>query len=282
MKKKGQKDVYLALAGIGFVVILVCSFIFFLMAFDKVEASHMGVQVGVNGQIKGVQHPSLQYTGLFTHVYQYDMRTRKIEMDLTGDNSAVDNTGQMINAKINVNYRIKDSDDTIRNLYANVGTDDIIAERLNIPEIITEGFKQATVRFEALDIVNKRQEVKELAKENIHNNFPKEYFEIENIVITNIDWSPQFKSEIEAKKVAEQEKLKEENKLQVVIFQQQQEIEKYKADAERIKLQSETLTELTLRQKYLEVWDGHLPSYMIANQDTINMFLPTPELVKGS
>lgn len=279
MKKKAQ-ELALSITVIAVIVLAVAGFLYFLMAYDMVEPSHRGVQVRF-GKILGIQKPSLQHTGLFTHVYHYDMRTRKIEMDLVGENSAVDRDGQMIKAKINVNYRIKDSDETVWRLYENVGTDSIIADRLNIPEIITEGFKQATVKFEALDIVDKRQEVKELAKQNIHNNFPKHYFEIENIVITNIDWSTEFKAEIEAKKVAEQEKLKEENKLEVVIFQQQQEIEKFKAEAEQIRLQSVALTELTLRQKYLETWNGVLPLYMIANQDTINMFLPTPNLVQG-
>ena len=279
MRKKGQ-ELALSVTVIAVIVLIVAGFLYFLMAYDMVEPSHRGVQVRF-GKILGIQKPSLQHTGLFTHVYHYDMRTRKIEIDLVGENSAVDRDGQMIKAKINVNYRIKDSDDTVWKLYENVGTDQIIADRLNIPEIITEGFKQATVKFEALDIVDKRQEVKELAKENIHNNFPKQYFEIENIVITNIDWSVEFKTEIEAKKVAEQEKLKEENKLEVVIFQQQQAIEKFKAEAEQIRLQSVALTDLTLRQKYLEEWNGVLPLYMIANQDTINMFLPAPSLVQG-
>jgi len=159
-----------------------------------------------------------------------------------------------------------------------VGTDRIIAERLNIPEIITEGFKQATVKFEALDIVDKRQEVKELAKENIHNNFPKQFFEIQNIVITNIDWSQEFKAEIEAKKVAEQEKLKEENRLQVVIFQQQQKIEEAKAESERIRLQSVALTDLTIKQKMLDKWTGELPQYLIITDESQGMFL---QLAKG-
>ena len=276
MKKKAQ-ELALSVTVIAVIVLAVVGFLYFLMAYDMVEPSHRGVKVRF-GKILGIQHPSLQHTGLFTHVYHYDMRTRKIEIDLVGDNSAVDRDGQMIKAKINVNYRIQDSDETVWKLYENVGTDKIIAERLNIPEIITEGFKQATVKFEALDIVDKRQEVKELAKLNIHNNFPKQYFEIENIVITNIDWSAEFKTEIEAKKVAEQEKLKEENMLEVVIFQQQQKIEEAKAEGERIRLQSVALTELTLKQKMLTEWNGVLPMYLIITDNSQGMFL---QLAKG-
>jgi len=277
MKGKKGQDMAVGLTGLVLIVLVILGAIYFFLAYDKVEASHRGVQVRF-GKILGIQHPSLQHTGLFTQVYHYDMRTRKIEIDLVGTNSAVDKDGQMINAKINVNYRIKDSDDTVWKLYEQVGTDRIIAERLNIPEIITEGFKQATVKFEALDIVDKRQEVKELAKENIHNNFPKQFFEIQNIVITNINWSQEFKAEIEAKKVAEQEKLKEENRLQVVIFQQQQKIEEAKAESERIRLQSVALTDLTIKQKMLDKWTGELPQYLIITDESQGMFL---QLAKG-
>lgn len=279
MNRKGQ-DFLVGTIAVIFVIAVVGVFIALLMGFDKVEANHLGVQVKF-GQIVGVQEPSLQWTGLWTDVYQYDMRTRKAEIELSGSNSAVDKTGQYISATINVNYRLKRDPETVKKLYSNIGTDQYIADVLNIDAIIKEGFKQTTTQYDALEILEKRQEVKEQAIENIRKNFPAEYFEIEQIVVTNIDFSQAFKQAIEDKKIAEQNAIMEENKLQVVIFQQKQEIEKFKADAEKIRLQSQALTDLTLRQKYLETWDGHLPQYMIANQDTINMFLPSPSLISA-
>jgi len=280
MKGKKGQDVLLGGIVVVFIIAVVIGLVVLMLGFDKVEANHLGVQVKF-GQIVGVQQPSLKWTGLFTDVYQYDMRTRQAEIELSGSNSAVDSSGQYVSATINVNYRLKRDPDTVTKLYANIGTDEWVADVLNIDAIIKEGFKQATVKYDALDILDKRQEVKELAKDNIITNFPADYFEIEQIIITNIDFSQGFKEAIENKKIAEQNALEEENKLQVVIFQQKQEIERFKADAEKIRLQSDALTDLTLRQKYLETWDGKLPTYMIANQDTINMFLPSPKLMDG-
>ena len=280
MKGKKGQDVLLGGIVVVFIIAVVIGLVVLMLGFDKVEANHLGVQVKF-GQIVGVQQPSLKWTGLFTDVYQYDMRTRQAEIELSGSNSAVDSSGQYVSATINVNYRLKRDPDTVTKLYANIGTDEWVADVLNIDAIIKEGFKQATVKYDALDILDKRQEVKELAKDNIITNFPADYFEIEQIIITNIDFSQGFKEAIENKKIAEQNALEEENKLQVVIFQQKQEIERFKADAEKIRLQSDALTDLTLRQKYLETWNGQLPQYMIANQDTINMFLPSPKLMDG-
>lgn len=277
MKNKKGQSFDLGITAIIVILLLLGIFIILMLGFDIVEPSHLGVMVRF-GEIKGVMQNGFRWTGLFTTVHKYDLRTRKVVLELVGGNSAVDKTGQYISATINVNYRVKRDKETILKLYTNIGRDDDISDRMNINAIIREGFKQATVKYDALEIIDKRQEVKELAKENIRTNFPAEYFEIENIVITNIDFSQGFKKAIEDKKIAEQRALEEENKLQVVIFQQQQKIEEYKALAEQIKLQSQALTELTLRQKYLDTWNGVLPQYMIANQDTINMFLPSPKL----
>lgn len=279
MKKKGQ-SVELGITAVIVLLLLLGTVVVLMLGFDMVEPSHLGVMVRF-GEIKGVMENGFRWTGLFTTVHRYDLRTRKAVLELTGGNSAIDKTGQYVSAVINVNYRVKPTHETIMALYRNIGKDNVIADRLNLDAIIREGFKQATVRYDALEIIEKRQEVKELAKENIFNNFPAEYFEIENIVITNIDFSDGFKKAIEDKKIAEQRAMEEENKLQVVIFQQQQKITEYKALAEQIRLQSTALTELTLRQKYLDVWDGHLPQYMIASPETISMFLPSPNLVQG-
>lgn len=275
MQKKGDGLIYGATVVIALIVI-----IFVLaMGFDSVDANHLGVKVRL-GKIQGVQESGIEWTGLFTDVYQYDLRTRQQTVELQGANSAVDKTGQAVYATININYRVKPAHDTIVRLYKEVGTNEIIAERLNIIPIVREGFKQATVKYDALEILEKRQEVKQIAKDNIHQNFPKDYFEIQEIVITNIDFSEGFKQAIESKKIAEQDAIKEKNQLEVVKFQQQQEIEKYKAEAEKLRLQKSQVTALLNQQKWIEKWDGRLPTFMMGGQQQQDMILQLPDLME--
>lgn len=272
MKKKGQ-------AGMAIVIFLVIvtfvGFIALALGFDAVDASHEGVMVQF-GQIKGIMDPGMGWTGLFTHVEQYDLRTRKAVIDLKSDNSAVDKTGQAVYATIAVNYRIKPNRDVVKDLYAKIGPDDVISDRLNIEALIIEGFKQAVVKYEALEILDKRQEVKEQAIENIRANFPKDYFEIQDIVISNIDFSPGFKDAIDQKKIAEQLAIKEKNQVEVVRFQQQQEIERYKAEAEKLRLQKTEITALLNQQKWIEKWDGKLPNYIITSSESANVLMQLP------
>ena len=276
---KGQSAPAIAMFGSLFVILVFVGFIAILVGVDTVPASHYGVMEQF-GKIKGVQEPGMKWTGIFTSVEKYDLRTNKVVVNLQGEECAVDKTGQSVYAIVNVNYRIKKSTDTVRALYEEVGKSDVVADKLNLNAIIAEGFKQATVRYDALEILDKRQEVKELAKENIRANFPTDYFEIQNIVITNIDFSPQFKQAIEDKKTAEQEAIKEENLLEVVRYQQEQKILEYEAEALRMKIQSQEITALLNQQRWIERWDGKLPDYMIMSADTGDFILQIPVITE--
>ena len=258
-----------------FVLLAMISMIFILVGVDTVKANELGVMEQM-GKIKGVQQPGIKYTGLLTTVEKYDMRTRKVVVNLIGDDAAADKDGQSIVAVINVNYVIKRSEENVMNLYKNVGQSDVVADKLNLDAIIAEGFKQSTVNYEALEILAKRQEVKDLAIENIVKNFPSEYFEIQTIVITNIDYLPAFKNAIERKKVATQEKLREEIQLDVVKFQQMQEIEKYKAEAEKMRLQRQEITPLLIQQSWIQKWNGELPVTMLSSGEATNFLLQIP------
>lgn len=271
MNKKAQTPQVVGVIAVAF-ILFIGLVIVLSLGFDVVDANHLGVMVQL-GSLRGVMEPGLKWTGLFTHVYSYDLRMRKAVIEMGASNSAVDKTGQAVYATINVNYRILPKKDVVTKLYQEVGTNDMIDDRLNINAIITEGFKQATVKYDALAILDKRQEVKELAINNIRNNFPKDYFEIDDIVVTNIDFSTEFKNAIEQKKTAEQNAIKEKNQVEVVRFQQQQEIEVYKAQAEKLRLQKAEVTALLNEQKMIDKWDGKLPQYLIITPDSNGMFL---------
>lgn len=281
MKKNKKSQVGLAWAMISLVVgtaIIFCA----ILGFDSVDANHLGVMIRL-GKIQGTMDSGIKWTGILTHTEQYDMRIRKSKVDMLDEqSSATDSGGQAIFGSVSVNYKLKGvrsaSNNVVQSLYANVGRDAVISDILNIEPIIKEGFKQATVEWEAIEILQNRQAVKEQAIENIRNNFPEEYFEIVDIVVEDIDFSTDFKLAIEQKKIATQNKLKEEEQVEVVKFQQQQEIEVYKAEAEKLRLQKAEVNELLNQQRMLDKWNGVLPQYLIITDDSQGLFL---QLAKG-
>jgi len=282
MNKKGQLGAVAVIVGV-----IVLIFVFFA-GFDTVDASHKGVMIQF-GNILGVQEPGIQWTGLFTNVEHYDMRTRKVELKMEGANGAATKEGQDVYATINVNYRIRPNAEVVVKLYQNIGREDNIEDVLNLKPIITEAFKQNTVKYGWEGVLDKREELKDKTVETIKEHFPNEYFEIESIVITNIGFSSAFESELEAKQVATQTALKEQNNLVTVEYQQKQEIEKYKAEAEknrlqytadteRLKAQKEQLTPEIIQKEWIAKWNGQLPMYVITSQENANTLMQLPSV----
>ena len=273
-----DEDAKLGLTIFGSIFFLVFIVIILVAGFDIVDANHLGVKIEL-GKIKGIMYPGIEWTGIFTHTDQYDMRIRKVKVDmLDAQSSATDKDGQAVFGSVSVNYKLKYGEEVITSLYSKVGSDEKIEEILNLKPLIKEGFKQATVEYEAIEILQNRQKIKELAQQNIKNNFPAEYFEIVDIVIEDLDFSVEFKTAIESKKTATQNKLKEKEQLEVVKYQQMQEIEKFKAQAEQLRLQKAEINELLNQQKMLDKWDGKLPQYLIITPDSQGLFL---QLARG-
>jgi len=251
----------------GFVIIVVLGIIVAMLGMDQVDASHYGVKVRF-GEIKGTMEPGLKWTGMFTQVYEYDMRVREMKVELLGEQSATDNTGQKVFGVVSVNYRLKPDINVVQRLYKNVGRDRYVASKLLIEPIIIEGFKQSTVQFEAMDILKDRQAVKNMAKERIIANFPSEYFEITQIVVSNIDFTTDFKDAIELKKIATQERLKEEELVGVVKAQQEQNIIMYRAQAKKLELQKAQITDQLNTQAMIQKWTGVFPTTLIINGES--------------
>ena len=69
-----------------------------------------------------------------------------------------------------------------------------------------------------------RSRVKQKAIEQIKSNFPELYFILDNVIISNLDFNPEFKSAIEAKKVAEELAKAKEQEVKVSKFEADKQI----------------------------------------------------------
>src|SRR6056297_2737239 len=228
--KKGQ-----AFAVI-FVIVIIVGIIVGFMGFDRVDASHRGVKVKL-GKITGTMNPGLEWTGLFTDVHQYDLRTRSMTIDMKGAQGAVDRDGQSVYSTIEINYKLKP--DSVQDAYSYIGHDDQLSGVLRIEGRVKEGFKTITSEYTSLEIFQKRQEVKAKAIEQIQSRFPQKYFVLENIIISNLDFNPDFKAAIESKKVAEETAKAKEQEVKVQKFEADKKIETARGEAESKKLQAE-------------------------------------------
>jgi len=272
-----------------------------LAGFDVVDASHVGVKNRF-GVILGTMQPGMQWTGLFTQVEQYDLRVRKMTIDMAGEQSAVDKDGQSIFATIQINYRLKP--DNVENAYKRIGPDPILAEILNLDGIVREGFKDTTSKRGALEIVQNRQEIKEQAIERIQANFPAEYFNLENVIVSNIDFGLNFKNAIEAKKTNEELAKAKEKEVDIQKFEADKAIEKArglseskklaadalayerlelaKSEAESLRLKRQELTAIMVQNNWIDAWDGKLPTFMMGDSSGMLLNLNPMEITQQS
>lgn len=206
---------------------------------------------------------------------------------------AITKDNQTIWVDMTIFYRYDDED--IINIAKNYGTK-VLEE--NLKQNVTKAFKESVGKLTIFDVAEKQKELNtstlELAKKYV-NNYP---VTIDDIQITNYDWSAEFDKQIqETMKIAQEAKQQEQNLKKIEIEAQQQvkqaeaekqakiikaeaekEAQQLQADALRIKWEWEKayndlitaktvnmeyqikMKELEIEEKRVQKWDGHYVS----------------------
>jgi prohibitin 2 len=208
------------------------------------------------------------------NVVQIEVRTQKIVESATSASKDL----QDVSTQVALNYHV--DPDRAQVLYQQLGPD--YANRVIVPAI-QESVKQVTARFNAEELITKRETVKNQIEEQITARLGAYNIVVDALSITEFQFSPQFTAAVEAKVEAQQRALQAQNELRRIQIEAQQNeaqaIGEQKANiarAEGIKqsnvLQAEgeaqaiTLIDAQLRNNptYLEwlkatKWDGVLP-----------------------
>lgn len=241
---------YLILVGVVIILLFSCFYIIsagtrgVILTFG--EANDIASTEGVHFKIPFVQT-----------VIVMDIRTQKYETDA----SAASKDLQVVSTKIAVNYRL--IPENTPELYTNVGL--TYQDRL-IQPAVQEVVKAVTAQFTAEELITRRSEVKEKIHESLRERLRPRGIIVEEISITNFDFSDSFNIAIEQKVTAEQLKLKAERDLQRIEIEAQQTIERAKAEAEALRLQKQEITpdlirlrEIEVQRSAIEKWNGILP-----------------------
>jgi prohibitin 2 len=179
---------------------------------------------------------------------------------------------QQVGSELRILYRVPEQSVVqIYKQYSGDPFDSLIAPR------VQEAIKEATALQTAEQIVKKRQEIKEKtlasARQKIGN-----ILWVEDIVIRNLELSPELERAIEAKMVAEQQAV------QARFTQAQKQVEAETAiiraggEAEAIKARGDALRQnpAFLRLEIVERWNGKSPLVVpsIANDSGTGLLLP--------
>jgi regulator of protease activity HflC (stomatin/prohibitin superfamily) len=206
--------------------------------------------------------------------------------------SAASSDLQEVTTSVTVNYQIDKAfaQDVYTNLRENY-------ESTVIVPAMQDGLKAITARFQAGELVTRREETKNNFQELLQQKLQQYHVLVVSVSMTNFKFSDQFQAAIDAKVTTEQNALAAQNQLAVVSFQAQQQIINASAAANATITQAlgeanatiiranATATavqviQVQLTPEYLQYltilgWDGKLPIYWSANGSMPFILIPT-------
>lgn len=214
-------------------------------------------------------------------VVKMDNRVQKGTITLSCFSSDI----QEVSMVYTVNFQIDKKN--AQRIYATIGKD--YADKILTP-CITESVKTITARYTAEQLVGDRNTLAIGIENELAERLRQYNIELVSTSIEDIDFTDTFTAAVEAKQVAQQNKLKAQTEAEqkrieaqaeadVKVIQAQAEADaqlvKAQAEAEANRLISESLTDEILRKLYYDVWDGQLPSTILGSDSQIIMELPS-------
>jgi len=250
-----------AVALVVFLLILIGDMVYTIQPGDR------GVAITLGKADSQFRPPGFGFKYPFiTRVVPISVRVQSASFTATCFSSDLQN----VSAKITVNYHItEDKAVTICTQYNQNILEGIVQPRTE------EALKEITALHTAEEIVKQREQIKNVALEGLRTK-TKGIVEIDDLVIQNIDLSPELEQAIEAKMVQEQEAAKAHFIQDKARVEAETAIISAKGQAESISIQGEALakTPELVSLKIVEKWDGRAPLYVGGRAGGANLLLP--------
>lgn len=164
------------------------------------------------------------------------------------------------NIKVTINYQVNGKEAV--NLYKRVGNN---YKQTILEPAIQETVKATISKYTSEELVTKRSEIS-LDINNTLNDRIKDYgINSVSVAINNFDFSQSYNDAIEKKAVAEQEVATAKNQQQKAKIEAETKIIKAKSEAEANKNLEKSLSPEILQQKFIEKWNGQLPTVTSGN-----------------
>jgi prohibitin 2 len=246
-----------------------------------VEAGHRGVVLYLGAVQDRVLEEGVHFvTPFVVQVVQMEVRTQKFQAEAT----AASNDLQEVQSVIAVNYRI-DPQQT-NEIYQKLGVN--YQDRVISPTI-QESVKASVAKFNAEELITKRETAKSVIAEVITDTLAKDNIQVQNVFITDFRFSDAFSEQIEQKVVAFQKFLTEQNNLRAIEVVANQTVAQAegaaRANAAKASGESEAIKIITLQLRespeYLEwqaitKWNGQMP-YAVGSSGVPFFQLPLPQ-----
>lgn len=270
---------YAALGGVILIVLVIIA----LLTAISVPAGYAGVLLTAGNPDPNFKAPGLHFIiPVYQSIDNVETKILKTSVKI----SAASKDLQAVSGEIAVNHKINPSD--VVTVYSTIGMD--YSNRV-IQPAIQESVKQVTAKYNADDLIQKREIIKNEIFSSVEKRLSQNKIQLVDLSIVDFDFSESFNNAIETKVTAVQKYQGELNNLktiQVIANQteakaegqqraniaiaegeKQQNILKAQGEAEAINIINEQLKNSPHYINWLQSqkWNGQLPNTLVANGD---------------
>ena len=236
--------------------------------YTSIPTGHTGVVTTFGNVENYTLEAGIHFKLPWQDTIKMDNRVQKHTQDLSCFSSDI----QEVNMTYTVNYQISKQD--AMTIYKTIGTNYF---ETVISPCISEAVKIVTAKYSAEALVSSRSQMAEEIENELKTKLAQYHIELVGTSIENMDFTDAFTEAVEAKQVAQQNKLRAETEAEqkVIEAKAEAEIKKVEADADAYELLkkaqaeaeanqkiADSLTEALIRYTYIENWDGKLPTIM--------------------
>lgn len=251
----------------GTIILVVIISLLAFSCFYIINAGQRGVLITLGNPSDAIITEGIHFKVPFVQrVIKMDIKTQKDEVEASSASKDL----QTVNAKIAVNYHLESN--SAPRIYKEVGVNYV--DRILSPAI-QESTKAATAQYTAEELITKREQVRETIKQLLIDKMSIRGIVIEDVLITNFDFSKSFNDAIEAKVTAEQNALAAKNKLAQVEYEAQQRVTQAEGEAQAIAIQAKAITaqggKEYVQLQAIQRWNGILPQVTGGAMPFINM-----------
>lgn len=249
------KWIVTGVVGLIFLIVLIT-----MWPMVSVPAGHRGV-VTMFGDVRGkALEPGLNFVSPMAHVRDMNVQVQKAV--IKGDAASKEDL-QHVSTTLTVNFALNPA--KVTELYSNVGAD---YEVKLLDGTAQDAFKGVTSQYTAEELITKREDVRSRIRDVLTakvKHLSEGAIVVDDVFITNFDFSKEFNDAIEAKQSASQKAQKAQQDLIRIKIEAEQRIATADAEAKAIKIQAEAIVSTGgaayVQLQAINKWNGQMPYY---------------------
>jgi regulator of protease activity HflC (stomatin/prohibitin superfamily) len=227
--------------------------------FQTVEVGHRGILTHF-GQVEGeARTEGLYFYNPFSEsMHQIDVRTQS----WSAKTEAYTKDVQESTIFFTLNYNLRP--EAAATVFRTVGED--WSDKL-VAQYVHQRVKEVIAQWDAVDLVSHRPEANQAALRAITDSLAQKNVVVTSFALTDIQFSDNFDKAVEAKVIAQQNAVQEQNRTEQVKQQAQQVVIRATSEAQSMKIRADALSQNAklVSWEAVQKWDGHLPNYMLNN-----------------